>query len=63
MMKNKSLIRTQKALPGYKLPQTRHMLTFQKAFAEAFKVTKSYTLSRDVQDIVETALRREKRIP
>ena len=53
----------QKMLPGCKRLPVRMNTRFQAAFSTAINVTKSYTLSRDVQDIVEDALRREKRIP
>lgn len=53
----------QRMLADCKTAPVRLLTRFQAAFALAQTVTKSYTLSRDVQDIVDDALRREKRIP
>ena len=51
----------QPMIPDYKRTPVRLMDRFQAAFNLALEVTRSYTLSRDVQDIVDDALRREKR--
>lgn len=48
-------------LPDYKRLPVRALERFQAAFKLALEVTRSYTLSRDVQDIVDDALHREKR--
>ena len=48
-------------LPDYKRSPVRALDRFQAAFNLALEVTRSYTLSRDVQDIVDEALHREKR--
>lgn len=46
---------------AYKMP-FRDFKKLSQAFEGALNITKGYTLSRDVKDCVEVALRREKRI-
>ena len=48
-------------IPGYKPAQCQKAKSLYPAFREALKVTRSYTLTRDVDTLVEAALRREKR--
>jgi len=48
-------------LNAYKMP-FRDFKKFSAAFNGALNITKGYTLSRDVKDCVDAALRREKRI-
>ena len=47
--------------PGDKALPVLGAMKLLKAFHMATAVTRAYTLSRDVQDIVDEALRREKR--
>lgn len=60
-MKARRSKRGELALPGYKLTQFQHDKKLNRAFQDAMKVTRAYTLTRDVQDIVDAALAREKR--
>lgn len=60
-MKNKHVSKNvELALPGIKTGSIEKSTKFNRAFQDALQVTRAYTLARDVQDIVDAALRREK---
>ena len=60
-MNDKSHVNVELAIPGYKHNPALKSPKLNRAFQDAMKVTRSYTLMRDVQDLVDTALQREKR--
>lgn len=61
MTQQQKLAKEVQLLNADKLP-FRDFKKLSTAFSDAINVTKGYTLSRDVKDCVESALRREKRI-
>ena len=60
-MKHKPSKNCELAIPGYKSNQFSKSTKFNKVFQDALRVTRAYTLTRDVQDVVDAALQREKR--
>lgn len=52
--------KTELVVPGIKTSPIEKSTKFNRAFQDALQVTRAYTLARDVQDIVDAALRREK---
>ncbi len=60
-MKRKPSKNCEAAIPGYKPNQFSRATKLNRAFQDALKVTRAYTLTRDVQDVVDAALQREKR--
>lgn len=60
-MKRKPSKNCEVAIPGYKPNRFSRALKLNRAFQDALKVTRAYTLTRDVQDVVDAALQREKR--